>query len=130
MLLGLCFRTDASWNESGYSNPEFDRLLVEAEGKVAIGERKAAMGKLQTILLEDGPIVQPVFRSIFGAYRRSREELYDASDEFQLLQGRLDRDLATVRRSQTMKAGMKFSETSIGMEHMTLRKLLTVFMNR
>ena len=33
MLLGLCFRTDASWNESGYSNPEFDRLLVEAEGK-------------------------------------------------------------------------------------------------
>ena len=69
MLLGLCFRTDASWNESGYSNPEFDRLLVEAEGKVSIGERKAAMGKLQTILLEDGPIIQPVFRSIFGAYR-------------------------------------------------------------
>ena len=55
--------------ESGYSNPEFDRLLVEAEGKVGIDERRAAMGKLQTILLEDGPIIQPVFRSIFGAYR-------------------------------------------------------------
>lgn len=28
------------------------------------------MGKLQTMLLEDGPIIQPVFRSIFGAYSK------------------------------------------------------------
>ena len=70
MLLGLCFRTGASWNESGYANPEFDRLLIEAEGKLDINERKAAMGKLQTILQEDGPIIQPVFRSIFSAYHK------------------------------------------------------------
>ncbi len=70
MLLGLCFRTGGAWNESGYSNAEFDKLLVEAEGKLDINERKQAMGRLQTMLLEDGPIVQPVYRSIFGAYSR------------------------------------------------------------
>lgn len=68
MLLGLCFRTGGGWNESGYSNAEFDRLLVEAEGQVDVERRKAVMAKLQTLLLEDGPIVQPVYRSIYGAY--------------------------------------------------------------
>ena len=52
------------WNESGYSNPEFDRLLTEAEGILEAGKRSAAMLRLEKIMQEDGPIVQPIWRSV------------------------------------------------------------------
>ena len=68
MLYGLCFRTNGSWNESGYSNPEFDKALLEAEGKLDVNERRETMAILEQIMLDDGPIVQPVYRSIFGVY--------------------------------------------------------------
>lgn len=68
MLYGLCFRTNGSWNESGYSNPEFDATLLEAEGKLNVNERREVMGRLQQMLLDDGPLVQPVYRSIYGIY--------------------------------------------------------------
>jgi len=32
MVLGLAYRTGTPWNESSYSNPEFDKLLTQAEG--------------------------------------------------------------------------------------------------
>ena len=68
MLYGLCFRTNGSWNESGYSNPEFDATLLEAEGKLDVNERREVMARLQQMLLDDGPVVQPVYRSIYGIY--------------------------------------------------------------
>ncbi len=70
MLLGLCFRTGGEWNESGYSNPEFDKILQQAEGTLDLEKRKTYMAQLETILVEDGPIVQPVYRSIYGVYHK------------------------------------------------------------
>lgn len=70
MLLGLCFRTGGEWNESGYTNAEFDKILLQAEGALDLEKRKSYMAQLETILIEDGPIVQPVYRSIYGAYHK------------------------------------------------------------
>ena len=39
MLLGLAYRTGVPWNESGWSNKEFDELLTEAEGTLDIAKR-------------------------------------------------------------------------------------------
>ncbi len=65
MSLALAYRSGGSWNESKYSNPEFDRLLTQAEGTLDVASRRETMARLETILQEDGPIVQPVWRSIF-----------------------------------------------------------------
>jgi peptide/nickel transport system substrate-binding protein len=65
MTLGLAYRSGAAWNESAYSNPEFDKLLAEAEGILDVDKRRVVMAKLETILQDDGPIVQPVWRSLF-----------------------------------------------------------------
>ena len=65
MSLALAYRSGGSWNESKYSNPEFDRLLTQAEGTLDIASRRETMARLETILQDDGPIVQPVWRSIF-----------------------------------------------------------------
>lgn len=66
MVLGLAYRTGVPWNESGYSNEEFDRLLLEAEGTLDIEARREIMAKLEEIMLEDGPATIPLWRSLFS----------------------------------------------------------------
>jgi peptide/nickel transport system substrate-binding protein len=65
MVLGLAYRTGVPWNESSYANAEFDKLLTEAEGIIDPDERRKLMEKLETIMQEDGPIAQPVWRNNF-----------------------------------------------------------------
>ncbi|MBX6368366.1 MAG: ABC transporter substrate-binding protein [Rhodospirillales bacterium] len=65
MNLALAYRTGAPWNESSYSNPEFDRLLAEAEGLLDVEKRREVMAKIEGIMLDDGPIVVPVWRALF-----------------------------------------------------------------
>ena len=62
MALGLAYRSDAAWNESNYSNPEFDKLLTEAEGILDPEKRSKVMEKIENIMQDDGPIVLPFWR--------------------------------------------------------------------
>ncbi|WP_292288441.1 ABC transporter substrate-binding protein [Marivita sp.] len=64
-VLALAYRTDEPWNESGFSNDEFDTLLAEAMSIANADERRTVMAKLQTIMQDEGVIVQPYWRSIY-----------------------------------------------------------------
>jgi peptide/nickel transport system substrate-binding protein len=55
MVLGLAYRTGAAWNESNWSNKQFDALLAEAKGYLDVERRRAVMAKLERIMLDDGP---------------------------------------------------------------------------
>jgi peptide/nickel transport system substrate-binding protein len=68
MIYGLAYRSGVPWNESSFSNPEFDRLLSEAEGLLDVEQRRQVMAKLEHIMQEEGPIVQPLWRSVFTYY--------------------------------------------------------------
>ena len=68
MVLGLAYRTGVPWNESSYSNPEFDELLSEAEGIVDAVKRREITAKLERLMQEDGPIVLPFWRDNFTFY--------------------------------------------------------------
>lgn len=68
MVLGLAYRSGVPWNESAYSNPEFDRLLTKAEGILDVDERRVVMAEIEALMQEDGPIIQPAWRSEFTAY--------------------------------------------------------------
>ena len=63
MVLGLAYRTGVPWNESAYSNKQFDELLTKAEGTLDVKARSEIVGELEKIMQEDGPIVQPLWRS-------------------------------------------------------------------
>lgn len=69
MTYSLAYRSGVAWNESHFANAEFDRLLTEAEGTLDVEARKIIMAKLETILQEEGPIVQPAWVKIYTAYR-------------------------------------------------------------
>ncbi len=66
MVLGLGYRSGVPWNESDYANPDFDRLLSEAEGILDVDARRVVMAKIEQIMQEDGPIVQPLWRSVMA----------------------------------------------------------------
>ncbi len=65
MVLGLAYRTGVPWNETSYSNPEFDELLDQADSTLDMDKRREMMGQLEEIMHEDGPIAQPLWRNIF-----------------------------------------------------------------
>jgi peptide/nickel transport system substrate-binding protein len=68
MTYSLAYRSGVAWNEASYSNPEFDKLLTEAEGTLDVEKRRAIMAKLEKIMQDDGPIIQPLWRKIQTAY--------------------------------------------------------------
>ncbi len=67
MVLALAYRSGVPWNESHYNNPELDALLTRAEGTLDIDERREILGQVQSIMQEEGPMVQPLWRSLFVA---------------------------------------------------------------
>ena len=90
MVLGLAYRTGVPWNESNWSNPKFDELLTKAEGILDVEERRQAMVPIEELMLEEGPIVLPLWRGMFtfwakkvGGFKQHPtsyifgEELYD-----------------------------------------------------
>ena len=53
--------SDAQRTAPDDSNPEFDRLLTEAEGILDVDRRREVMAKLERLMQEEGPIVQPLW---------------------------------------------------------------------
>jgi peptide/nickel transport system substrate-binding protein len=65
-VLALAYRTGEAWNETGYSNPEFDAKLEKALAIPDPKERKAVMPDLEKILQDSGVIIQPYWLSLFN----------------------------------------------------------------
>lgn len=63
-VLALAYRSGESWNETGFSDPEFDATLADALSISDDVARRPLMERLQTILQQSGVIVQPYWRSI------------------------------------------------------------------
>lgn len=67
--LALAYQSGTAWNESGFSDPDFDAKVKQANSIADSDERKALMHDLQKILQESGIIVQPFWRKLFAHMR-------------------------------------------------------------
>lgn len=65
--LDVMLVTGAKWNESRFSDPEFDALAAVAGSTLDEAERIAAYKEIQRILIERGPIIVPYFFAQLGA---------------------------------------------------------------
>lgn len=59
--------SDAKWNESHFSDDEFDQLAAEAATTLDDGRRVAIYRQIQQLLVDRGPILVPYFFAQFGA---------------------------------------------------------------
>ncbi|SNB79390.1 peptide/nickel transport system substrate-binding protein [Arboricoccus pini] len=54
MMFSTAYASDASWNDSYWKRPAFDKMLVEARGITDFDKRKAIYWDLQKMVHEDG----------------------------------------------------------------------------
>ena len=65
-VLALAYRTGEAWNETAYSNPDFDAKLEKALAVPDPKDRKAHMKDLEQILQDSGIIVQPYRLTLYN----------------------------------------------------------------
>lgn len=82
-VLALGYRTGEAWNESGYSNPEFDAKLGEALAISDPDKRREVMKEIQQILQDSGVIIQPFWQSLF-CHMNERVKNHGVHQTFQL----------------------------------------------
>lgn len=64
--MSLAYTSTGSWNETAMSNPEFDALMARAVSLADADERREVMVDLETILQDEGIIIQPYWRSLYN----------------------------------------------------------------
>ncbi|CDX29799.1 Extracellular solute-binding protein family 5 [Mesorhizobium sp. SOD10] len=64
-VIAIAYRTGEAWNETAYSNPEFDKKVNEALGIADAEKRKVVMKDIEQILQDSGIIIQPYWRKLY-----------------------------------------------------------------
>ncbi|RWC38772.1 ABC transporter substrate-binding protein [Mesorhizobium sp.] len=65
-VLALGYRTGEAWNESAYSNPDFDAKLKQALSLIDVEKRREVMKDVEQILQDSGVIIQPYWQKLFS----------------------------------------------------------------
>jgi len=68
LIFSLFFDSSANWNESGWKNERFDRLLIEARGVADQSLRSEIYGEMQQIVHDQCGVAIPVFISLIDGY--------------------------------------------------------------
>jgi peptide/nickel transport system substrate-binding protein len=67
-MLSIAYLTGASWNESYWSNEEFDKLVLEARTTVDTNLRMEMYRDIQIIMRDQGSTITPVFTNWLDGY--------------------------------------------------------------
>lgn len=65
-VLALAYRSGEPWNESAYSNPDFDAKLAQALATADVEARRAIMAELQAMLQGDGVLINPFWQNVYS----------------------------------------------------------------
>jgi len=68
-VLAIAYRSGEAWNETGFANPEFDALVNRAMSILDADARREIMVEIQTLMQEEGVIMQPYWRSLYNHAR-------------------------------------------------------------
>jgi peptide/nickel transport system substrate-binding protein len=71
LALSIVYHSEAEWNESRYSNPVVDDLIIKARSQTNLEDRKETYAEVQRILIDDVPRILPVFQPYFVGLRNN-----------------------------------------------------------
>ena len=74
-VLALAYRSGEAWNESAFSNADFDTALNKALSIADAETRRETMAEVQQIMRDEGVVIQPYWRS---TYRHHKENVLGA----------------------------------------------------
>jgi peptide/nickel transport system substrate-binding protein len=61
IMLSLVYESGATWNETHWKNPEFDKLLADGRQTLDAAKRKDIYCQAQRLISDDGGVIVPVF---------------------------------------------------------------------
>ena len=64
-ILELAYRSGEAWNETAFSNADFDAKLAQALALPNADERKVVMADIEKIMQDEGVMIQPYWRAVF-----------------------------------------------------------------
>ncbi|CAA9430572.1 MAG: Oligopeptide/dipeptide ABC transporter, substrate-binding protein [uncultured Rubellimicrobium sp.] len=64
-ILNLAYKSGVAWNETAFSNPDFDASLAEANAINDAEARREVMARIEQIMLDEGVLIQPYWRSLY-----------------------------------------------------------------
>ena len=64
--MSLAYTSAGAWNETGMANADFDAAMSKALSLADADARREQMVTLETILQDEGYIIQPYWRSLFA----------------------------------------------------------------
>lgn len=86
-VLTLGYMTGGAWNETGYSDPDFDAKLKQALSINDPDKRREVMKDLETILQDSGILIQPFWQKVYS-HMNGKVKNYSVHPTFQMdLQG-------------------------------------------
>ncbi|MFK0691449.1 ABC transporter substrate-binding protein [Mesorhizobium sp. IMUNJ 23033] len=82
-VLALAYRSGEAWNETSYSNPEFDKKLQEALSVSAPEKRREVMKEVEAIIQDSGIIIQPYWQKLYN-HMNEKVKNYSIHPTFQI----------------------------------------------
>ena len=64
-IYALAYRSGEAWNETAFSNAEFDSLLSDSLKVADAGTRSKIMARMEAILQDSGIMIQPTWRKLY-----------------------------------------------------------------
>ena len=68
-IFSLVYQSGVAWNESHWSNEQFDQLLLDAKAELDEGRRTEMYTEMSTLLNQDGGAIIPLFVNRIGGRR-------------------------------------------------------------
>ncbi|WP_457939360.1 ABC transporter substrate-binding protein [Mesorhizobium sp. 10J20-29] len=65
-VLAIAYRSGEAWNESAFSDPDFDAKLTQALAEPDVEKRRELMQDIERILQSSGILIQPYWRSLYN----------------------------------------------------------------
>lgn len=67
-MYSTAYFSGADWNDTRYSDAEFDAMLVEARAEVDLERKKAIYAKMARLVHNDGGLINPMFNQFIDGY--------------------------------------------------------------
>ena len=64
-ILALAYRSGEAWNETAFSNKDFDENLAKAMSILDADKRREVMAVIEKIMQDQGVLIQPYWRSLY-----------------------------------------------------------------
>jgi peptide/nickel transport system substrate-binding protein len=70
VFLGAPLLSKGTWNSAHFKNPDYDKLVKDFTAQTDIDAQMRVAGQIQTLLLDETPLVIPYFYDFLTAVRK------------------------------------------------------------